>query len=78
MPKTGVDVNTVGELLRAKRGGRSQRDVAARAGIDHSAVARFEGGKRMPSLPVLKRLADVLGFEEEDWALLDQLIPGAE
>jgi ribosome-binding protein aMBF1 (putative translation factor) len=53
------------ELGRAVRGLREQRgwsqsQLAATAGMTQSAVARFEAGGTVPSLPVLDRLARAL------------------
>jgi len=56
------------ELGRAVRGLREQRgwsqtQLAAAAGMTQSAVARFEAGGTIPSLPVLGRLAHALDAE---------------
>ena len=56
------------ELGRAVRGlreqhGWSQTQLAAAAGMTQSAVARFEAGGTVPSLPVLDRLAHALDAE---------------
>lgn len=53
------------ELGRTVRGLREQRgwsqtQLAAAAGMTQSAVARFEAGGTVPSLPVLDRLASAL------------------
>lgn len=40
--------------------GWSQRELAAAARMTQSAVARFEAGGTIPSLPVLQRIADAL------------------
>ena len=53
------------ELGRTVRGLREQRGwsqtrLAAEAGMTQSAVARFEAGGTVPSLPVLDRLARAL------------------
>ncbi|WP_239395551.1 helix-turn-helix transcriptional regulator [Frankia sp. CiP3] len=45
--------------LRQQRGW-SQTELAHAAGMTQSAVARFEAGGTMPTLPVLDRLADAL------------------
>jgi ribosome-binding protein aMBF1 (putative translation factor) len=42
------------------RTGWSQSDLARRAGMTQSAVARFEAGGTVPTLPVLERLAEAL------------------
>lgn len=43
--------------------GLSQSELARRAGMTQPAVARFEAGGTVPTLPVLKRLARSLGAE---------------
>lgn len=58
--------------LRRKQMGLSQRDVAAIAGIDHSAVSILEGGYlkgyrvgRIPSPSMVARWADALRVDTE-------------
>jgi ribosome-binding protein aMBF1 (putative translation factor) len=48
--------------LRVQRG-LSQTELARRAGMTQPAVARFEAGGTVPTLPVLERLARALGVE---------------
>ena len=55
--------------LRDERGW-SQTELAGAAGMTQSAVARFEAGGTVPSLPVLDRLATAL-----DADLVVQLTP---
>ena len=43
--------------------GWSQSELAREAGMTQSAVARFEAGGTVPTLPVLERLARALGVE---------------
>lgn len=43
--------------------GWSQTRLAQAAGMTQSAVARFEAGGTVPTLPVLERLAKALGVE---------------
>ncbi|MCO6004435.1 helix-turn-helix domain-containing protein [Actinoallomurus purpureus] len=43
--------------------GWSQTELARRTGMTQSAVARFESGGTVPTLPVLERLAHALGVE---------------
>ncbi|HXR73415.1 helix-turn-helix transcriptional regulator [Actinocrinis sp.] len=47
-------------LLR-EEAGWSQSELANRAAMTQSAVARFEAGGTVPTLPVLERLAAALG-----------------
>jgi ribosome-binding protein aMBF1 (putative translation factor) len=46
-----------------ERQGWSQTRLAQEAGMTQSAVARFESGGTIPTLPVLQRLAHALGAE---------------
>lgn len=39
----------------------TQTELARRAGMQQSAVARFEAGGILPTVPLLQRLADALG-----------------
>jgi transcriptional regulator with XRE-family HTH domain len=43
--------------------GWSQTELARQAGMTQSAIARFEAGGTVPTLPVLERLARALGVE---------------
>ena len=45
------------------RQGLSQTELARRASMTQPAVARFEAGGTVPTLPVLERLARSLGAE---------------
>jgi len=48
--------------MREKRGW-SQTHLAQAAGMTQSAVARFEAGGSVPTLPVLERLANALDVD---------------
>ena len=52
------------ETVRRRRAelGITQAQLAERAGVQQPAVARFETGGTMPTIPMLERLADVLGL----------------
>lgn len=54
----------LGEAVRLRRAesGISQTVLGRRAGMTQSAVARFEAGGTVPTLPLLDRLADGLGL----------------
>jgi ribosome-binding protein aMBF1 (putative translation factor) len=57
----------LGKTIRAMRETRgwSQSDLARAAGMTQSAVARFEAGGTVPTLPVIERLASALDAEVE-------------
>ncbi|GII79778.1 hypothetical protein Sru01_47600 [Sphaerisporangium rufum] len=57
----------LGVTVRGMREGRgwTQSDLARVAGMTQSAVARFEAGGTIPTLPVLKRLARALDADVE-------------
>lgn len=52
--------------IRAKSG-LTQNEVANAAGISRVSYCNIEIGRRKPSVPVAKRIAQVLNF---DWTLL--------
>jgi ribosome-binding protein aMBF1 (putative translation factor) len=60
--KLAYDLGCTVRGLRERRGW-SQAQLAAEAGMTQSAVARFEAGGTVPSLPVLARLAQALDAE---------------
>ena len=51
-----------GPAIRAirERGGQRQLDLASGAGIDRAYLAHIEAGRRQPSAPVARRLAEAL------------------
>ena len=51
-----------------KRAGVTQEELAHRLGVDRTAVAKIEAGRRRVSAPELARLADALGYPME-WFL---------
>lgn len=53
---------SIGDQIRAARleQGLDQRDLAARAGVSQSQICHIEGGKRVPSVRLLVRIALVL------------------
>lgn len=55
----------LGEAVRRQREdlGLSQGELGRRAAMTQSAVARFEAGGTVPTIPVLDRLARALGLE---------------
>ncbi|WP_067135080.1 helix-turn-helix domain-containing protein [Microtetraspora malaysiensis] len=52
----------LGEAVRQRREelGLTQAEPAERAGLKQPAVARFEAGGTMPTIPMLERLAEAL------------------
>lgn len=52
----------IAKLLAARRQalGLSQRELAKRAGVNHTVISRVEGGEHAPSPRTLERLADAL------------------
>ena len=54
----------LGEAVRHRREelGLTQAQLAERAGLQQPAVARFETGGTMPTIPMLERLADALSL----------------
>jgi ribosome-binding protein aMBF1 (putative translation factor) len=52
----------LGEAVRRRREelGLTQAELAERAGLKQPAVARFEAGGTMPTIPMLERLAEAL------------------
>ncbi len=58
---------TAGALLRQARqaAGLTQREVAARAGVQQSVVSAYEGGGREPSLATLSSLVEACGVSLE-------------
>lgn len=54
-----------GSLVRLARleTGVSQRELARRAGVAQSTIARIESGSRQPSLPVLARILAAVDLE---------------
>ncbi|GAA4638657.1 hypothetical protein GCM10023196_097270 [Actinoallomurus vinaceus] len=54
----------LGRVVRTRREqlGMTQGQLAERAGLTQPAVARFEAGGTMPTIPMLERLAEALGM----------------
>ncbi|WP_406219849.1 helix-turn-helix domain-containing protein [Streptomyces decoyicus] len=55
----------LGQLVQARRIqlGLSQAELAERCGMKQPQICRFEGGGTVPTLPLLRRLAHVLGAD---------------
>jgi transcriptional regulator with XRE-family HTH domain len=50
-------------LMAREEAGLSQRELAERAGVTQSEIARIESGKREPSIPTLQRILAGAGLE---------------
>ncbi|TML42262.1 MAG: helix-turn-helix transcriptional regulator [Actinobacteria bacterium] len=50
-------------LLAREQAGLSQRELAERAGVTQSEIARIESGKREPSIPTIQRILAGAGLE---------------
>lgn len=50
-------------LMAREEAGMSQRELAERAGVAQSEIARIESGKREPSIPILQRILAAAGLE---------------
>jgi HTH-type transcriptional regulator / antitoxin HipB len=57
--RIAFELGTEVRALREQRGW-SQTELASRAGMTQSAMARFEAGGTVPTLPVLERIASAL------------------
>lgn len=49
-----MSIHSVGELIRAARNGRSQKEFAALLGVRQSSVSRYESGKASPPISVIE------------------------
>ena len=58
----GMDAATVIRRVRTEQG-LSLRDLAARAGTSHSALAAYEAGHKVPSVATLDRIVRAAGLE---------------
>lgn len=50
-------------MMAREEAGLSQRELAERAGVAQSEIARIESGKREPSIPTLQRILAGAGTE---------------
>ncbi len=78
MARTVIEVETLGELLRTRRGEMTQRELADRVGVTFPTISRFETGHRMPTLATMAKLADALAFSPEDWISVREFMRGGE
>ena len=63
---------TLGAMIREARQshGLAQRGLAAAVGVKASHIAYIEGSRRRPSLPLLRKLAQVLGLDRRELLFL--------
>ena len=61
MDGKSVSSSLVRDLRR--RGGLSQRALAAGSGVPQPTIAEIEAGRREPSITLLSRLAEATGYE---------------
>ena len=76
MGKIEMDVQSLGALLRLRRGRISQRALAQFTGLAPSAIAKYETDDRRPSLGSIMTLARVLRLSDSDWLLVRTLMGG--
>jgi transcriptional regulator with XRE-family HTH domain len=59
----GFDKELLGKRIAQERDqqGMNQAELAAKAGVTPAAISQIEKGTRIPTIPVLHRIADVLG-----------------
>jgi transcriptional regulator with XRE-family HTH domain len=64
--------NRLGEQVRSRREGLglTQRSLAAKLGVAAGHLAFIESGRRKPSLKLVARLADILGFDTQHLLIL--------
>lgn len=67
-----MNSNQLPRLLRRQRqaAGLTQRSLAQKLGVEASHVAFIETGRRRPSLKLIRRLADALGFDRQELFIL--------
>lgn len=72
--------NNLGERIRERRKakGWTLAQVSQASGVSTSYLGRVEGGQRFPSGHILKRLAEPLGFTEDELLKLALRILGDE
>ena len=63
-----LNQNNLGKIIRQQRVSipLTLKQLAARSGVSASHLARIEKGERFPSASVLRKVAQPLGFDEEE------------
>ena len=69
LPNTSP-VETLAVFLRRWRGPRGVREIAAKAGLNHSIWSKLENGRISPSIETLLRLSEHTGKSIEELALM--------
>lgn len=61
----GVNVQEIGGRIREVRTalGKTQKEVAEKAGMPDSALRKYESGRQIPTIETLHRIADALGVK---------------
>jgi len=70
LTKFGENLRKIRQIKRI-----SQIDLAKSVGVDPTVISKLELGKRLPSLPILVRIADALNVTVDE--LLDNNTPAA-
>ena len=69
-----MSISTVGELVRAARKGRSQKEFANLLGVKQSSVSRYESGKASPPISVIENCMRLVHADDSGGApTADQL-----
>jgi len=67
-------ITSVGELVKAARNGRSQKEFAEFLGVKQSSVSRYESGKASPPIRVIEKCMQMVHVANaEDAPTADQL-----
>ena len=70
--------DNLGEVIRQQRvmSSLTLQELAARSGVSASHLGRIERGERFPSARILRRIAQPLGFEEDELFTLAGYLSG--
>ena len=69
-----ISVETLGALLKRRRGDLTLRELAEATGMPHSMLSNYENNHHEPRLRTLHVLARVLEFSDDDWLHVRVLI----
>jgi transcriptional regulator with XRE-family HTH domain len=61
-----VSISSVGELVRAARKGRNQKEFAQLLGVRQSSVSRYESGKASPPISVIEHCMRLVHTDAQD------------